>query len=148
MPEPNPAANQSSTTSPNSTSATRLPSPTAATVATAAFSPPATATAENQNLPAATVMENMRSVIRLYGSQFGGNPVGNNTEITAALTGNNPKQVNFIQPDSGLRLSDKGELVDPWGTPFFFHQLSGTVMEIHSAGPDRKMWTADDVVAK
>src|SRR6185369_11967329 len=73
MPEPNPAANQSSTTSPNST----------------------TATAENQNLPAATVMENMRSVIRLYGSQFGGNPVGNNTEITAALTGNNPKQVNF-----------------------------------------------------
>jgi hypothetical protein len=103
---------------------------------------------EAANLAPATIMENMRGVIRSYGSRFGGNPVGTNPEITAALAGNNPNQVNFIPPDAGLRVDDKGELVDAWGTPFFFHQLSGTVMEIHSAGPDRKMWTADDLVVK
>jgi len=38
--------------------------------------------------------------------------------------------------------------VDPWGTPYFFHQLSGKEMEIHSAGPDKMMWTADDLVTE
>ena len=77
---------------------------------------------------------------------FGGNPVGTNPEITRALNGGNAKQVQFVHPEDGLRINEQGEMVDPWGTPFFFHQLSGKVMEIHSAGPDRKMWTADDLV--
>jgi hypothetical protein len=96
----------------------------------------------------ATVLSNMRIVIRQYGSRFGGNPVGTNEEITKALNGENPKQVRFITEESGLRINGRGELVDYWGTPFFFHQLSGTEMEIHSAGPDRIMWTADDLVTK
>ncbi len=83
-----------------------------------------------------------------YASMFGGNLVGTNPEITAALNGKNPRQANFIQPEAGMRIDDNGELVDPWGTPYFFHQLSGAVMEIHSAGPDRIMWTADDLVVK
>jgi hypothetical protein len=56
--------------------------------------------------------------------------------------------VKFIRPDSGLRINEKGELVDAWGTPFFFHQLSGSEMEIRSAGPDKVMWTDDDLVTK
>ena len=96
----------------------------------------------------ATVLSNMRIAIRQYGSRFGGNPVGTNEEITRALNGDNPKQVKFISEESGLRINGRGELVDYWGTPFFFHQLSGTEMEIHSAGPDRLMWTADDLVTK
>ena len=96
----------------------------------------------------ATVLSNMRIAIRQYGSRFGGNPVGTNEEITRALNGDNPKQVKFISEESGLRINVRGELVDYWGTPFFFHQLSGTEMEIHSAGPDRLMWTADDLVTK
>jgi len=96
----------------------------------------------------ATVLSNMRIVIRQYGSRFGGNPIGTNPEITETLDGGNPKQVKFISADSGLRINAKGELVDYWGTPFFFHQLSGTEMEIRSAGPDRVMWTADDLVTK
>ncbi len=101
---------------------------------------------EFTNFSASIVLENMRRVIRNYGSRFGGNPVGSNPEITRALAGDNPGQVNFINPDDGLRVNAKGELVDPWGTPFFFHQLSGTDMEIHSAGPDKRMWTDDDLV--
>jgi len=94
------------------------------------------------------VMENVRRVFRQYGSRFGGNPVGTNPEITAALNGKNPKGIVFLNSADGLRINDKGELVDNWGTPFFFHQLSGTEMEIHSAGPDGKMWTDDDLVIK
>ena len=96
----------------------------------------------------ATVLGNMRIAIQQYGSRFGGNPVGTNPEITRALNGDNPKEVRFLSEESGLRINGRGELVDYWGTPFFFHQLSGTEMEIRSAGPDRIMWTADDLVTK
>ena len=96
----------------------------------------------------AIVLSNMRIVIHQYGSMFGGNPVGTNPEISSALNGENPRQAKFINPESGLRINGKGELVDFWGTPFFFHQLSGTEMEIRSAGPDKVMWTADDLVTR
>jgi hypothetical protein len=96
----------------------------------------------------ATVLGNMRIAIQQYGSRFGGNPVGSNSEITKALNGENPRQVRFLTEASGLRINARGELVDYWGTPFFFHQLSGTEMEIRSAGPDRVMWTADDLVTR
>ncbi len=96
----------------------------------------------------ATVLSNMRVAVHQYGSRFGGNPVGTNPEITRALNGENTKQVKFLGDEAGLRINAHGELVDYWGTPFFFHQLSGTEMEIRSAGPDRIMWTADDLVTK
>jgi len=83
-----------------------------------------------------------------YNAAFGENPVGDNFEITAALMGKNPRQANFITAESGLRVNDKGEMIDAWGTPFFFHQLSGQMMEIRSAGEDRKMWTRDDLVTR
>ncbi len=98
------------------------------------------------NLPPETVLENMRRAINEYGTLFGGNPVGNNAEITAALKGGNPRQINLIDGKPGLRLNDQGELIDPWGTPYFFHQLSGNDTEIRSAGPDKTMWTDDDLV--
>ncbi len=97
-------------------------------------------------LPPDIVLRNARAAVTQYGSMFHGNPVGTNPEITSALNGNNPKQVKFISPESGLQINDKGEMVDPWGTPFFFHQLSARDMEIRSAGPDKVMWTADDLV--
>lgn len=100
------------------------------------------------NMEPSTVVENMRIAINLYRSMFGNNPVGTNPEITRALNGENPKQAKLLKEEAGLRINSKGELVDYWGTPFFFHQLSGTQMEIHSAGPDRQMWTGDDIVIK
>jgi len=90
----------------------------------------------------------MRSAVRDYSARFGGNPFGNNREITGKLNGGNPKQIVFLKEDDGMRINQRGELIDNWGTPFFFHQISGTEMEIRSAGPDRKMWTPDDLVLK
>ena len=67
---------------------------------------------------------------------------------TKPLDGENPKQAKFLKPEDGMRTNPNGELIDPWGTPYFFHQLSGHEMEIRSAGPDKIMWTADDLVTK
>ena len=99
-------------------------------------------------LPAQVVTEAVRSAIQKYGAAFGGNPVGTNAEITRALNGDNPTHANFLAGIPGQQINSKGELVDPWGTPYFFHQLSGTEMEVHSAGPDRTLWNADDLISK
>ncbi len=118
-------------------------------LAARAASPNPTPTAnESPSLPPLTVLDNARVAIHNYNSAFGENPVGTNPEITAALTGKNPKQINFITADSGLRVNENGEMVDAYGTPFFFHQLSGQEMEIRSAGADLKLWTFDDLVTK
>jgi hypothetical protein len=73
-----------------------------------------------------------------------GDPVGTNAEITAALTGKNPLRYAVIPPNHPA-INRAGELCDRWGTPFFFHAESGTRMTVRSAGPDRKMWTEDDI---
>jgi len=109
---------------------------------------PAPAPMEISSLPPATVLDNARVAIKNYSDRFGENPVGTNPEITAALLGKNPKGVTFFTPETGLRVDDQGAMVDAWGTPFFFHQLSGKLMEIRSAGEDRKMWTFDDQVTR
>ena len=72
-----------------------------------------------------------------------GNPIGENAEITAALMGENRLGLALI-PKGHRALNDHGELCDRWGTPLRFHQLSGTQMEVRSAGPDRKFGTDDD----
>jgi hypothetical protein len=110
--------------------------------------PGAPAPLQFTNFPPVTVLQNMSRAIRQYGQQLGGNPVGTNPEITRQLGGENPKHINFISAEAGMRVNENGELVDPWGTPYFFHQLSGREMEIHSAGPDKVMWSADDLVTR
>lgn len=74
-----------------------------------------------------------------------GNPVGSNADITAALTGRNRLRYALVPPRHPA-ISGDGELVDRWGTPYFFHQLDGRRMEIRSAGPDRRLYTEDDAL--
>ena len=104
-------------------------------------------TNESSALSPSVALDKTRVLIHNYHAAFGENPVGTNPEIAAALQGKNPKQINFFA-ESGLRLNGKGEIVDGYGTPFFFHQISGNEMEIRSAGPDKVMWTSDDVITR
>jgi hypothetical protein len=104
-------------------------------------------TAEPPLLAPETVLDKARVLIHNYHAAFGENPVGTNPEIAAVLSGKNPKSINFVA-NSGLRVNGSGELVDGYGTPLFFHQISGQEMEIRSAGQDRKMWTFDDIVTR
>ena len=138
-------AKNSTTTSPAATPPASFSSAIAPLKNTLALVP---AEPEFTKLPPQTVLENMRLAFRNYISAFGSNPVGTNPEITQALDGGNRKQTHFLNEEDGLRINGRGELIDPWGTPYFFHQLSGTEMEIHSAGPDRVLWTSDDLVIK
>ncbi len=98
-------------------------------------------------IPERVVVQRLHHRIREFGHRFGGNPVGTNAEITAALNGGNGKGVRFLDP-ADVRLNADGELLDPWQTPYFFHQLSASEMEVRSAGPDGEMWTPDDVLVK
>jgi hypothetical protein len=82
-------------------------------------------------------------MIRGFRDALGENPIGTNAEIMASVLGDNAKQARLATPE-GQHLNEKGELTDRWGTPYFFHQVSKTQMEIRSAGADRVMWTADD----
>ena len=66
-----------------------------------------------------------------------------NFEITEQLLGKNPKKIVFIAPDTTALRGN--ELIDQWGTPYFFHAQSGQQMDIRSAGPDKEFWTDDDV---
>lgn len=90
-------------------------------------------------------IDNIEFTLRDYASALRGNPVGTNAEITAALLGDNEKQLKLEIP-GGSTLNDQGELCDPWGSPWFFHQLSATKTEVRSAGPDRKLYSEDDFV--
>jgi hypothetical protein len=89
-------------------------------------------------------LEKVHRMIDSYHTLMGQNPVGTNAEIMKALMGRNPNGA-MLGPPEGQSLNAKGELLDPWGTPYFFHQLSGDDMEIHSAGPDKIMGTPDDL---
>jgi hypothetical protein len=72
--------------------------------------------------------------------------VGSNAEITRALAGKNPRAVRYLP--ASAHVNKDGELTDRWNQPLMFHQISGTIMEIRSAGPDHVMWTADDEVSR
>jgi len=139
---------------PSTTQATAVPAAPPAAVQTQASADTAESTAfegiERLNASDRTI----RDDVVLLGDLFlswqtifprQGNPWGENTDIAAALTGANPLGLALI-PRRHPAINSAGELIDRWGTPFFFHQLSGTRMEIRSAGPDRTFHTGDDTV--
>ncbi len=121
--------------------AATTPLPTAAKIA---HSSPAPAVRDEETM---LELDRINLMLRDYRTLTGENPVGTNAEIMAAAMGDNPKQAK-LGPPEGAKLNEKGELIDRWNTPYFFHQLSRDHMEIRSAGPDKIMWTDDDPVIR
>jgi hypothetical protein len=72
-------------------------------------------------------------------------PTGSNRELVAALAGENPHRIRFLDPAAPYLNAD-GELLDRWQVPLFFHFVEADDVGLRSAGPDRVMWTADDVL--
>jgi hypothetical protein len=106
------------------------------------------AVAATLNDPASDVRHDLGVIAELFAhfqGEFRELPVGNNAEITAALAGDNSRAYAILPADHRAINAD-GELTDRWGTPYFFHQLAGDLMEIRSSGPDRRRYTADDAV--
>ncbi|MGC6424304.1 MAG: hypothetical protein ACON4O_04885 [Lentimonas sp.] len=72
------------------------------------------------------------------------NPVGvENFEFTEQLMGKNPMRIVFIDTTNKALIDN--QLVDSWSTPYFFHPISSDQIEIRSAGPDKQLWTDDDL---
>lgn len=72
-------------------------------------------------------------------------PTGLNVEVVNALLGKNYQKVAYLS-DSHPKINSQGELVDKWSTPYYFHFISSKHVEIRSAGPDRELFTDDDVM--
>jgi len=70
-------------------------------------------------------------------------PLSANEDWADLLCGKNAAQERFL-PEQHAALNTKGQIIDRWGTPLFFHALGGGRYELRSAGPDKKMWTTDD----
>ncbi len=123
--------------------------PAPATPAAKGAAAPAAApiSAKQTEKEGAREMEDVRSMFRDFHTRLGENPVGSNAEIMKAVMGGNSAGAR-LGPPLGQELNGDGELVDRWGTPYFFHQLAKDKMEVRSAGPDLRMWTTDDLVTK
>ena len=89
-------------------------------------------------------LEIVNEFITLYSKAFNGNPIGMNEDITAVLTGHNYTKGVLFPPNSPMIV--KGQIVDRWGSPYWFHPNSSTQMEIRSPGPDKELFTPDDIV--
>ena len=81
--------------------------------------------------------ENLIMGIQQYKEFIGTYPEGNNVMISRSLLGQTDKKV-LILAVRRSDLNDKGEILDPWGTPVQFYFSHNEVM-IRSAGPN-KVW--------
>ncbi len=79
--------------------------------------------------------DNLIMGIQQYREFVGSYPGGNNSAISKALLGQSEKKV-LILAVRRTDMNDKGEILDPWGTPLQFYFSHNEVM-IRSAGPNR-----------
>jgi type II secretory pathway pseudopilin PulG len=79
-------------------------------------------------------LESLFDGLQTYKENVGTYPVGGNADIAKALTGINPKKV-IIRVGRKLDQNNKGEFVDPWGTPLRFYFADNSIL-IRSAGPN------------
>ena len=94
-------------------------------------------------------VENLFVACQKYKEVVGSYPIGGNAEVAKALKGVNPKNAIIIVGRK-TELNDKGEFVDPWGTPLRIY-FSDTGVLIRSAGPNRRfddstVMEADDFI--
>ncbi|WP_309396596.1 hypothetical protein [Cerasicoccus maritimus] len=113
------------------------------------YSLPMSPAAAKLNDPALTARDDVANVHLLLEQMFGvwktqRRPMSLNTEFTRALTGDNPVRIPFLPADHPAIID--GELVDRWGAPYQFHQLSMDRIEVRSAGADGRLYTEDDAL--
>ncbi len=99
------------------------------------------------NTPPEAEVKIVLDILTAYYRYFHVFPAGeSNQHFVNALLGANKHKLPFI-PHDHPRINAKGELVDAWGTPFFFHQNSRDSVQVRGAGPDKILFTADDFIA-
>lgn len=94
-------------------------------------------------------VDNLFTALQKYKERVGTYPTGGNLEVSKALQGSNPKNVIVIVGRK-TNMNDKGEFIDPWGTPLRIYFSDAGVL-IRSAGPngrfdDSTVLDADDFI--
>ncbi|MCL4788780.1 MAG: hypothetical protein KJ070_18630 [Verrucomicrobia bacterium] len=94
-------------------------------------------------------VENLFIGLQKYKERVGKYPIGSNAEVAKALQGENEKNI-IILVGRKNEVNEKGEFVDPWGTPLRIYFSDSGVL-IRSAGPNRRfddstVIEADDVI--
>jgi hypothetical protein len=94
-------------------------------------------------------VENLFVALQKFKERTGSYPMGSNAEIAKILQGNNPKNVIVIIGPK-IPMNEKGEFIDPWGTPLRIYFSDSGVL-IRSAGPNRRfddstVMDADDFI--
>ena len=101
----------------------------------------------NTNLPPEndlTLMSRLMENSLLLLKSAANRPLSANEDWADLFRGKNAAREEFI-PSQHIALNAEGKLIDRWNTPLFFHALGGGRYEIRSAGPDKKLWTSDDL---
>lgn len=72
--------------------------------------------------------------------------LGFNEDLSRALT--DREVLGEAAIPAGHPVLRDGQLIDRWGTPWHVHPLASDLIELRSAGPDRRLFTDDDLVAQ
>ena len=81
-------------------------------------------------------IDNLFAGLQQYKEHVGSYPAGGNAQVVKALQGQNAKNV-IILVSRKARVNEKGEFVDPWGTPLKIYFTDNNVL-VRSAGPNRR----------
>lgn len=95
---------------------------------------------ENDLTLMSRLMENSLLLLKAAANR----PLSANEDWADLFRGKNGAREEFL-PAQHVALNEKGQLIDRWQTPLFFHALGGGRYEIRSAGPDGKLWSDDDL---
>ncbi len=79
---------------------------------------------------------NLFDALQKYKEHVGAYPTGGNVEVAKALKGQNSKNV-IVLVGRKNQMNEKGEFVDPWGTPLRIYFSDNGIL-IRSAGPNRR----------
>ena len=88
-------------------------------------------------------LEILQELISLHQRGVGNGTFGDNGDVTRSLVGDSEKGAWL--PRQSPRIRD-GQLLDRWGSPYWFHPNSGNQIEIRSAGPDKNLFSPDDII--
>ncbi len=79
----------------------------------------------------------LAEAVKSHRREYGSYPAGDNAQIIATLRGENPGKVVFFETPSTW-INPKGELIDPWGTPYRFDLSDPTKPRFWSCGKNRR----------
>ena len=79
----------------------------------------------------------LRTALQVYRMEYGAFPSGDTAAVMSALSGKNPKKI-IILSLSPKDLNDRGEFIDPWGTPYQITISHEKGLVIRSAGENKQ----------